>query len=82
MEAKDAIHQEPYIAFPMSSTVTLRDWFAGQVLAGQISYEGAEGCDAELVAGCAYELADAMMKARGKQPCSSSRTPASAASPE
>ena len=41
----------------------LRDWFAGQFLAG---YAADENCDKpEYAAPAAYEYADAMLKARG-----------------
>lgn len=46
--------------------MSLRDWFAGQALAGQVMFEGMEGCDADLIAGCAYELADEMISRRAK----------------
>lgn len=49
-----------------SPGMTIRDYFAGQALAGQVNYEGLEGMDAKLVAGCAYELADAMLAERDK----------------
>lgn len=44
----------------------LRDWFAGQALAGQCAYDGIEGYDAVMIAIFAYEIADAMMKERAK----------------
>lgn len=48
----------------------LRDYFAGQALAGQIAYAGAEGCGGENgsadVAAWCYELADAMIRERVK----------------
>ena len=44
--------------------MTLRDKFADSALKGQIAYEGMEGCDTKLIAGMAYELADAMLEAR------------------
>lgn len=48
----------------VSTGLTLRDYFATKALQGQIAYEGMEGCDAEHIAGMAYELADAMLAAR------------------
>jgi hypothetical protein len=67
MEDKDAIHQEPYIAFPMSSTVTLRDWFAGQAIAAIYADEVDRGDFSYAnVARRAYDCADAMLAARGK----------------
>jgi hypothetical protein len=44
--------------------MTLRDWFAGRALTGQVAFEGLEGCDARLITKYAYEMADAMLKAR------------------
>lgn len=43
--------------------MTLRDWFAGQALAGHISYEGG-GSTFDLDATAAYKWADAMILAR------------------
>lgn len=45
--------------------MTLRDYFAGQVLAGQIPYSKlvSEGNDVSRVA---YDVADAMLEERGK----------------
>lgn len=44
--------------------LSIRDYFAAKVLQGQIAFEGADGCDPEHIAGCAYQIADAMVKAR------------------
>lgn len=48
--------------------MTLRDYFAAKALSGQIAYTGLEGCGADEgardVAIWAYEMADAMLKAR------------------
>ena len=43
----------------------LRDWFAGQALAGLMA--GMERPDDNLIAKTAYELADAMLAARGRE---------------
>lgn len=44
--------------------MTLRDWFAGQALAGIIAQPNLEGWDPSITAEWAYELADAMLEAR------------------
>lgn len=51
-------------AFPSNdyNGMTLRDWFAGQALAGMFAH-GHEGPDEE-VAMYAYEMAEAMLEAR------------------
>jgi hypothetical protein len=53
-------------AFDLHVGITLRDWFAGQALAGFCSNFGwdAVGCTNEETAVQAYELADAMIAAR------------------
>ena len=45
--------------------MTLRDWFAGQALAGLISVDG---LDAETASWQAYQYADAMLRARQVKP--------------
>lgn len=52
----------------VSHGLSLRDYFAAQALAGQINYEGMEGCDPKMQAAMAYELADAMLAQRRKEP--------------
>jgi hypothetical protein len=47
--------------------MTLRDWFAGQALAGLVSYV-VEGATFENVAEDAYKTADAMLRAREVKP--------------
>jgi hypothetical protein len=45
--------------------MTLRDWFAGQVIAGQAAFEGVgPKADHEHFAKMAYAMADAMLSAR------------------
>ncbi len=48
--------------------MTLRDYFAAKALAGQVAYEGAEGCGndagANDVAKWCYAIADAMLAER------------------
>ena len=46
--------------------MSIRDWFAGMALHGQIDYEGLEGCDKTQIAGMCYEIADAMLAQREK----------------
>lgn len=46
--------------------MTLRDWFAGQFLAGSMANSEAAG-DAHETAEWAYKFADAMLAARGSQ---------------
>lgn len=43
----------------------LRDYFAGQALAGAVTHEGEEDC--EYLAKWSYEMADAMLRQRAKQ---------------
>lgn len=50
--------------------MTMRDWFAGQALSGMIASNqwhigSAHGSAANIVADHAYEMADAMLDARG-----------------
>lgn len=48
--------------------MTLRDWFAGQALAGMAGIWQKEGLDAADIASDAYRLADAMLAARKEPP--------------
>ena len=53
-------------SYEAQSGMDLRDWFAVQALAAMtncFSYKGKE-CDAEVISKTAYEIADAMLKAR------------------
>ena len=52
---------------PKDPGMTLRDWFAGQALAGLVSYV-VEGATFENVAEDAYKAADAMLRAREVKP--------------
>jgi len=61
-------------AFPLESRIddmvilnpgmALRDYFAAKAMLGDIVYQGLEGREALHIAGMAYEMADAMLKAR------------------
>ena len=56
-------------AFPQlnSTGMTLRDWFAGQALAGNlemIQVIGKQPVDRQIIATMAYAVADAMIEAR------------------
>ena len=55
------VDAEGYTVNPESG-MTLRDWFAGQALAGILA-ESASGSE-EGIASVAYAMADAMLKAR------------------
>jgi hypothetical protein len=46
--------------------MTLRDWFAGQALAGGISGDNSEDYTIDEMASDAYRIADAMLAARSK----------------
>ena len=46
--------------------MTLRDWFAGQALAGML--DRAYGIKCEIIAARSYEMADAMLAARNNLP--------------
>ena len=46
--------------------MTLRDWFAGQALAGML--DRAYGIKCEIIAARSYEMADAMIAARNNLP--------------
>lgn len=88
--SKDASTDDGGPAFPrtyefvedgekMDSTMngmSLRDWFAGQALAGQLADYQTNGA-AEQFAECSYKHADAMLAARkqkGASPCRTSST--------
>ena len=48
--------------------MTLRDYFAGQALAGILTQDAAPSVAASVFAGMAYEMADCMIKAREVKP--------------
>ena len=47
--------------------MTLRDYFAAKAMQADLTAGGIEGCDVEAAAAMAYEMADAMIKARGER---------------
>lgn len=51
--------------FALAYGMTLRDWFAGQALAGLMAYPGGSASTAERVA-ATYQIADAMIAERAK----------------
>jgi hypothetical protein len=55
------------VLIPASSGMSLRDWFAGQALAGMCANAEDVSRSFEVVAKIAYLYADAMLVARGKQ---------------
>lgn len=69
------VHDGEHIhGYGEQSGMTLRDWFAGQALIGQLSGDQTEEApshevmaDAESFASSAYIYADAMLKAREKR---------------
>ncbi len=50
---------------PTQRGMTLRDYFAKGAMEAECIHQGLEGRDVEHIAAMAYELADAMLKARG-----------------
>lgn len=49
---------------PAQDGMSLRDWFAGQAVVGIIASEGESRTPSDIAAKRAYEVADAMLKAR------------------
>lgn len=45
--------------------MSLRDYFAAKAMHGEIDSQGLEGREVDQIAGMAYEMADAMLAARG-----------------
>ena len=52
--------------WPSDDGMTLRDWFAGQTLAGMTPHHMISGNEAKIMARSAYDVADAMIAARTK----------------
>lgn len=48
-----------------SEGMTLRDYFAAKAMLGILTNNNLEDCDDFVVANCAYQMADFMLKARG-----------------
>lgn len=49
---------------PTEYGMSLRDYFAAKAMLGEITHQGLEGRDPDHIAGMAYEMADAMIRAR------------------
>jgi len=60
----DAYHPSGQIAYGRKG-MSLRDWFAGQALAGLLAGRGSAGDKAPNWANGSYAIADAMIAARG-----------------
>ena len=58
----------PRHAYDGHDGMTLRDWFAGQALAGLLAKYGFGEAEPESMAADSYAYADAMLKAREVQP--------------
>jgi hypothetical protein len=52
----------------MAESMSLRDWFAGQALAGMLACDDLTTSDANALARWAYQYADAMIAARETKP--------------
>ncbi len=65
------INRSDTLAFPvpnMITSMTLRDYFAAKAMQGYCSnQQHTSNCTVEITADGAYEVADAMMKAREKK---------------
>jgi len=48
--------------------MSLRDYFAAKAMLGEITHQGLEGREIDHIAGMAYEMANAMLRAREVQP--------------
>lgn len=46
--------------------MSLRDYFAAKAMQGYLTQENADDIAYNIIAECAYEMADAMLKARGQ----------------
>lgn len=48
--------------------LSLRDYFAAKAMQAEVSIQGLEGNDCQHIADCAYEMANAMLRAREAKP--------------
>lgn len=53
--------------FPPWDGMSLRDWFAGMAMQGELASEQYGNKDCKMLAEWCYLVADAMLQARGKQ---------------
>lgn len=58
-----SIQHEPYPG------MTLRDWFAGQAIAGICAHPDTWGCDITEIPAMAYKVADSALAASSKEGC-------------
>ena len=59
-------NRDQHLLDNINSGMTLRDWFAGQALAGML--DRVYGFKCEIIAARSYEMADAMIAARNNLP--------------
>ncbi len=65
METEMAELYEDKDCFLKRSDMALRDYFAGQALVGIVcTFSSTHGAKSEIMAGAAYQIADAMLEAR------------------
>lgn len=56
---------QPYHGHAPCDGMTLRDYFAAKAMQGYLTHEQAANSPEDVVAGWAYSMADAMLRARG-----------------
>ena len=54
------------VYIPPSSDMTLRDWFAGMALQGICAHQDTLGFSVDGIVKKSYQMADAMIRARGE----------------
>lgn len=64
-EEKDAVYMAAKAAALRG--MSLRDYFAAKAMLGEITHQGLEGREIDHIAGMAYEMANAMLRAREVQ---------------